>query len=452
MRVKIGHDPIRVPTREEMDSETDTSELYPEWHKTQWKLFGEPELLIQSLDEPFSPIAKAVARNQSLEPTSEDIDEAGTARTEQEIALEKEKTKAKIAVVKARPKTTTRPSKPKRVSIKNGYLENTFIEMKQDVVQHIAHEQKMDHSWIVALMRTQMQTTIDRLKSEQVLAFKKGYQKHAKLDDVFRIDLTIARATFNQRAEKYILRLLDHLSLALKRNITDDMSVSEMTSKTRAIFDSLHYRTKFIEDVELRKAYNLGFVIGAKNAQVQSLYTITTSDSACEECTIHHKQAVNFNLIDIEDLPPYHAHCECMLVKEIPVLMNTQDATQGTADDPTGVVKETEFRPCPKCSKTAVRTKNTGNTYNCKACGHAFTEEEESKKESNDGKLKTPKGTRRAKFEKCIMRTMTRLRSEHTDWDEDKIRMLAETACDHLLQNSQESDDGEKLEGDSKNE
>ena len=85
-----GYEPLEIPTREEMDAQTDTAEQYPEWHRMRWKMFEEPKLLIQALDEAWSPLAKTVARSTATETTQGDLDEAG----QEKLAAEKEMEKA----------------------------------------------------------------------------------------------------------------------------------------------------------------------------------------------------------------------------------------------------------------------------------------------------------------------------------------------------------------------
>jgi hypothetical protein len=168
----MGKEPWRIPTREEMESKTDTAEQYPDWHRTRWKLFKEPELLIQALDEAWSPLAKAVARTASLETSQSDIDEAGAEQKEQELAVEKEKGKAAVAVAKAKGTQQGRASKPKR---KDGYLASTYTQLTQDVVISIATERKLDHDWVSQIIRTEMETTVSRLIADQILSFRRGY-------------------------------------------------------------------------------------------------------------------------------------------------------------------------------------------------------------------------------------------------------------------------------------
>ena len=448
-RTKTGYEPILVPTREEIDSEQDTAKKYPEWHKTRWKLFEEPKLLIQALDEPWSPAAKAVARSASLETTGGDIAEAGEEAKNKEKELEQEKTKGKIAVEKAKPKQFARPSRPK---VKNGYLANTFIEVKKDVVKRVSSEEKIDHDWIGALIRAQMTPTIDRLVAEQVVSFRKGYAVHAKPEgDIFIRRMAIARTLLRDRAERYIVRLTENIIGSLQRNVDNNDEPVEIKTKTRAVFDALQYRTKFIEDVEVGKAWSFGLLTGGRTQEDADaelkVYSIASQDESCENCAARSGQLMSPPFVTLEDIPPYHANCRCTFnVEFIDTSVSTRDATieEPEPDD----VPKKDYSACPKCGKTAMRTKNTVDQYNCKACGHVFKRIKddipEELEKAEDGKLKKPRKVgpqgKRYKFTKCVMRSMARMRARHPEWDEDKLEMLAEAGCEHFLQDSIEEE------------
>lgn len=442
-RTKIGYEPILVPTREEIDSEQDTAKKYPEWHKTRWKLFEEPKLIIQSLDEAWTPIAKAVSKSASLELSEGDIVKAGEETKQKEKELEQEKAKGKIAVEKAKPKQFARSSKPK---VKNGYLANTFIEVKKDVVKRVSKEEKIDHDWVGALIRVQMTPTIDRLVAEQVISFRKGYSVHARPEgEEFTQRMTVVRTLLRNRAEEYIVKLTESVIGSLRRNVDNNGEPVEIKTKTRAVFDALQYRTKFIEDVEVRKAWSFGLLTGARTQEDADaelkVYSIASQDEPCENCQARSGQLMSVPFVTLDDVPPYHAKCSCTFnVEFVDAGTATQDAT--IEEPEPGDLPKKDYSPCPKCGKTAMRTKNTADQYNCKACGHTFKKiQDEESEEVEDRKRKVKKTksklgpkSKQFTFTKCVMKAMGRLRAKHPEWDEGQLEMIAEAACDHLLQ------------------
>jgi ribosomal protein L37AE/L43A len=412
-RIRMGLEPWVIPTPEEVQNRTDTPDNFPEWNKSRWKMFKEPELLIQSIDEPYSPAALAASQNNSLGVTPGDLDESAKKTNEQEMALEQERTKAKVAVAKAKPAVTRR----------DGFLNSTFIQIKQDTVERVSIKQTLDQAWVASLIRAQMNPTIGRLVSEQLLAFRKGYARFGSIEDErFANAIKLARISLQERAERFIHRLTENVISSLKRNVKED--TENKAQVTRAVFDSVEFRTRFIEDVEVRKAENFGHAVAVRNIKgVASMTSITTNDSACAKCLSRDGQMVFLGLMTLDDVPPHHAHCNCTLEEPQSPTLGIQDGTVGSADDPTDVVPETEVQPCPECGKTAVRTKNTADIFNCKACGHAFQMLKDDDVE--DG--------RQTKYLKCRTGVKRELRSAHPEWTQDRINAAAESACIHLL-------------------
>lgn len=458
-RTKSGYEPITVPTRQEMDSETDTAQKYPEWHKTFWKIFEEPKLLIQSLDEPFSSIAKAVARNQSLEPTSADMDEAAKNKNQQEIDLEKERTKAKVAVAKAKPappKTATRPSAAKR---KDSFLVDTYNVVMKDVVEKV-RAGETDHDWIAAQVRTEMGPTVSRLIADMVVSYQRGYSIHKAIDnDQFIRDIALSRRMFQERAERYVHRLVEDTIRTLQRKapVPQNIPTEDLVRTVRSVFDSLRYRTRFIEDVEIRKARGWGEVRARHNDDdINNIYTVPTGEDTCDSCKAHAQQVIHKGLVTLEDIPPFHAACNCKLMFVDAVTETVQD---GAIDDPSDYdVPKEDYHACPNCGKTAIRKKDTPDIYNCRACKTSFRVEQpkvskvpedqdempgpiQQMDENTEDKL-GPK-SRQTQFSKCVLKAKARLRSQHPDWDEGKIEMLAEVACDHHLQRTNDIENEE---------
>jgi hypothetical protein len=305
-RRRIGYEPFSIPTSEEVEAGTDTAEKYPEWMRTRWKLFKEPELLIQALDEPYSPAARAAAANNSTSIRQGDNDEAAKEKNKQELDLEKEKSKAKAAATKAKQSSGSNKTK-------DSFVEKTFIQIKQDVVSYVALAESVDHDWIAALIRTQMTTTIDHLIIQQMLAFRNGYSLQNFIEsEQFINAASTVRVLFRARAENYIVKLTENIIASLKRNVTVD--VEDISSTTRAVFDAVQFRTKFIEDVETHKAKNLGIALAVRDrgdTGLASFIDNVEDKTPCAKCTGRGGIVVDLQFITLDDVPPYHAGCNC---------------------------------------------------------------------------------------------------------------------------------------------
>lgn len=366
-RKRLGLEPWIIPTPEEVQSETDTPETFPQWHKSRWRMFELPKLLIQALDEPWSISSRAAAADSSLPMTERGNEEAAKAQKEQEIQLEKEKTKAKVAVAKAKPV----------LKKKDGFLQSTFAQTKKDIVKRVDREKTIDHDWVVTLIRTQLATAVARLLADQLLAFRKGYATIGSVEtQQFLTNTAVARLHLRERAEHYITKLTESVVSSLRRNVKADSE--DIVIKTRAVFESVEFRTAFIEDVEIRKAASLGKAMAVRDTNAaSSIASFTTRDDACAACISKNGQNIDLQFLSIDSLPPYHNKCDCILrlVQQQPI----QDAT---------II--------------------------------------DAKEEKVEDKIPRSK---HAKYRTCVSRFKTRLKSKDPEMDDNELDMLAEAAC-----------------------
>jgi len=302
-RTEMGREPIVIPTREDIDAETDTAEHFPEWNNTFWKLFEEPRLLIQALDEPWSPLAKAISRTATLSTSEADINASQKAHEEQAVQKAKE--------ISAPPVTATRPSEPKR---KDGYLSGVFSELTNDAIERVTRTGRLDKTWVNQLIHTQMDTAITELLTDQMVAFHSGYMVEVIDNTNFINSAITARAHFQERANHYVTKLANDIVISLNRKVDNTDPIQSIASDTRAVFKSLKYRTRFIEDVEVRKAYNLGRAIAHKDNGMLSISSKMTADSSCAICNSHTKNSVTTEYVTLDDIPPFHPSCECSLI------------------------------------------------------------------------------------------------------------------------------------------
>lgn len=425
-RRRIGEEPIVMPTSEESQSGEDLGERYPEWSKLQWSMIQRPTLLIQSIDEPYSPQAIAAARDNSTEITPGDLDESERRRTERETAVAQSRG-------------------PAERSTQDNFIEQTFVATKKDVISRCSKSNKLEHDWVATLVRTQMNTVVDKLVAQQLLAFRKGYAKHRRIDDEAFVSTSIAvRSQLRQRAEHYVTKLSNDVVSGLRRNV-DNLEPDTVVRSAAATLESYQYRTRFIEDVEIRKAETYGEILAYRNNGQINVVISAKSGTSSTIAQSKDGQVLNTSFVSLEDVPPFHAND------------TTKIQIQNEAiDDPTPYVKENSVAECPKCGKTAMLKKDTPDIYNCRGCGHSFRKitplgggqmppdlaEEEMQDQNLSGKL-GPKSKTTA-VTNCKNRAKARLRSRHPDWSEDQITFAAEAACEHLFDMMEE--EGENVD------
>lgn len=418
-RIKIGLDPILVPSPEEAENGTDNPEQYPEWHKTRWKLFEEPKLLMQSIDEPYSLAAKAAVANNSIGVTGQQATDAGNEKKEQEVAMEKEKAKAKIAIAKSKPK----------VAKKDGFLQETFTAIKEEVV-HKARQPEFDAEWVVSQIRAAMEPTIDRLVAEQLLAFRNGFVKVLSVtEEVFLKETEMARKRFRSRSEKYINKLTNSVISGIKKE-SYEVGSEELAIKVRSIFDVVQYRTRFIEDVEVRKANSLGVVIASRLSGATNVIFITGSEDSCATCKSLSQESIDIAYISLDDLTPHHAGCNCKLdiLSVYKVSDNTYKVDSYIKD--TNEMPDSQARDCPKCGKSALKKKDTPDIFNCRSCKTSFRiSGQESSSTTPDSQDELPEisqlGDNLQDNDKLKKQLINDIKKRHPDWSMKKIRVSA---------------------------
>jgi ribosomal protein L37AE/L43A len=232
--------------------------------------------------------------------------------------------------------------------------------------------------------------------------------------------------------------------------VDNDAELQDIIQETRTVFSVLRYRTNFIEDVEIRKAKMWGQVQGWKDQQIETVYPVTPK-SGCDTCqTFSAEPEVSIDSLALDNIPPYHANCTCTLVDSLTLSESLKDEI-GSLPPPKGAKMSDEpaDKPlpdtkgtarCPECGKTAILKKDTPDIYNCRACKTSFRLAQDENEEVEDK-------TKQSEFAKCVVKATARLRTQHPDWDEGRIRMLAETACDHILQDTDDEEDESLADG-----
>jgi hypothetical protein len=398
-REGMGLEPINIPSPEEANSGEDLTVKYPEWFRTHWKLFDEPKVMIQALKVPFSALAEPAARSSSTEINSADLANAAS----QASAAQAQEANAKEAA-KAK-------HNPKPVKKKDGYIQSAYNQMMQDIVTHIETDRSNNYDWLGQIVRAEMQPAIDRLITEQVMAFRKGYNHIRPVTDLDMATIVgRARLYFNDRANFYINRLTNHVIAAFRRKLPVVDTVEDRVIVTRAIMESFQYRADFINDVELNKAEEMGRAHAFFDGGHTKLYSVSTkSDNRCDKCTGMHKQEITLQDLTLDDIPPYHAGCDCKLTTQQQVLQ-VEDEVNGQVTS-----KHASEIKAPLSHSKGPIPYDKGPLH------------------------RVPSG--QAKYQVCTLRAKAKIRTMHPEWDDDKLTELAQQACMHHLE--QDRDGGQ---------
>jgi hypothetical protein len=297
-RLGAGREPMAVPSNEEIDSGKDDKDQYPDFFMMKWMLFDRPKTLMQSIDEPWSSQAKARTAAETKA-----ADEKKQIETDQDLKAQEIQIKKK-ALSARRVKNS--------FSLQDSILAESFKVTQKDLTQYLSeHKQDVSPGWIDQLIRASLTPVTDKLFVDQMNEFRKGYSLHGSTssDEYIRIVRQV-RPKLRSRSEKYIDRLIRDLIKGLNKHIDVQKPFSELTSNMTAVFDSLSYRADFIEEAEYLKAYHLGIAYALKAKGYSSLEVFTKNET-CDNCKQHIGEFVDLTHVLVENLPPFHPHCDC---------------------------------------------------------------------------------------------------------------------------------------------
>jgi hypothetical protein len=375
-RLRVGYEPMQIPTTEDMESmdPTELQRKFPEWHQSFFKLIQEPlELIKAAGNAEANASSMAAGKSPSTAVQPGDVDEAHEKKVTQEKEIEKERSKAKIASAKAIAKAKPKPK------VRDAFVSNRFDEVRSDVMGYYQPGRRVDHNWVAQIITVSMSQCVDYLIANQVTAFRSGYSRWGDVSSQeFLGTVASARISFRGRAERYINRLVRDVISSLKRNVLleNSSSTPESMAIVRSVFDTLRYRADFIENVEIDKAHALGEALALRNSGNRFL-VVRGSSAGCDRCK--HVENLDTHFMVMEDVPPFHASCKCELRRDI---------TDSVIEDfvPTGRDSGNQLEmamradgraaDCEKCGKLALRLKDTPDVYNCRACKHSFRKKE----------------------------------------------------------------------------
>jgi hypothetical protein len=301
LRSITNREPIPVPEQGE-DQDPDK---YPEWFNTRWKLFLEPEKLISAVDEPFSQAAQAAAEARSSAMTERGRQEAVSAQEKREA--EDRKAKAAKPVVK-----------------KDSFLSEAFSELEQDIKvfaqESIQSIGRVDEDRLLAHSRTWAAHIASQMNTKAIVKLIKGFNDQTGgLSGEASQSIIIARNIIVDRIDRLVNKLAVQTIQLISRRVEQlpqsgkiSQVLNEYKSEIHIAFDATRFRTDFIWDVELSKAYNYGKLLGLQHLGYRQI-DVTAADDSCERCQAFAKDPKDIGLLTIDQIIPLHAGCKCKM-------------------------------------------------------------------------------------------------------------------------------------------
>jgi len=383
LRSELAKEPIPLPE----DPEDQDLSKYPEWAQTHWKLFEEPTKLISAVDEPYSMAAQAATESRSLSLTKK---AAAAEITAKEKAIQKEAEEDRKTKVATSQKATSK---------KDNFIEKGFRELESDTEGRIRNGLKsrgsLNQEYLMAHAYTWAADVIEKFSSLASSQLIRGFNDQTGGQASKAADLVvIGRSTVRVRVEHTVNKLAESVIRMLTRRVdesTGDVTLAERErayiSELHTSFDSVRYRTRFIWDVELRKAYNYGRVLGVKFANELGV-EIVPEDEACVRCQALKGTIQDPTFVTMEDIAPIHPGCKCSLKvvthRDMAEIEDKYSSETTSKPDPSVARKEgsnaidpgdenvrNDTIVCPDCTNTAILQPRSG-TYYCQKCRKSY--------------------------------------------------------------------------------
>ena len=304
-RNRLGLEPIEIPE----DPEDQDPSKYPDWMNLNWKLFVEPENLINAVDEPYSVAAKQAAENRALGTTGQQLSKSKSELEE-----------------KAKKEAANKPAPaPKAVAKKasDGFLKKEWEDFEVDTLSRIQsaarHRRQVDFDYLAAHGRSWATLVGERMKPRIHAAVGRGFNDGSGgLSHLSAAKIRNTNEVLDARLDRLLDRLVRQTIGLIQRRIDavgSDVTLNNIESlylqQAQTAFDSTRYRTDFIQDVEVRRAYNFGRVLGGESRS--SILKVTASAGACDRCRAACDRLGETDHISLTDTPPFHPGCKCSL-------------------------------------------------------------------------------------------------------------------------------------------
>lgn len=291
LREAIARDPIAVPD----DPEDQDINKYPEWHRTFWKLFNEPEkYILASKGALYSAATIAAASHRSTSMTKGDVTEQQQLESKAEVNLAVQKEKAKPRPI---------------VRKKDSFLSGEYTSMRELTENELSKEGIMKMDYATQKINMITNRMILALKSNMNAAFFAGI---GSVPHELITKVSMVRREIESRAHLLINRLTADITSTLRKKLIDISKPNDRISMIRTIFDTFKYRIDFITETETQRARNLGKIISVVHSGAIK-GKLMIADETCISCKQHAENLVHLEFVSLSNIPPHHPNCSCGL-------------------------------------------------------------------------------------------------------------------------------------------
>jgi hypothetical protein len=338
MQNMLTHDESRDVIGKEPFTEAD-------WENSYWHQIDEPTKLMQSLDEPYSPEAKAVARANTTSIEEPDLQEA-TAQKEKERKEElavKRQTKKPQALPTRGGSVKKNKSSANRNRPRNQHGTRRSAKLNKDFYDAYEQNPKIPSLDPVFAQKPPIQNIFDSVAKDVVTSIrtygytersirlmvgaafnlgKKRLVEHTKRayrigvgdtgTQYWQIDLRPRDVQITRHVDRFTDKLRDDVLDHIERNVigVSELSAEDATAAEMTL-EALAHRAKMIDENEVMRAYNAGKIDGYDAQDVENIELSRRGTQPCEICDHSTWRKQNGDAIIYEEIPPLHPGCMC---------------------------------------------------------------------------------------------------------------------------------------------
>lgn len=277
-----------------------------DWKETNYGVIERDKIILQSLDEPGTPASQAETKSRTATNKSKSAGGNSVSNKNQPKNQHGTRSSAKLN------KDFQDVSYPKELDVlykQIAPVSSSYDSIKKDTINRILVK-GIEMKIIDFNLRVVFPDAAKKLILLAKQAFRIGLNK-ANVSP-WATNLSYYDGEIQAHIEKYVRKLQDDLIRYIDMYTTKDISMKEEDAVfTSMIFNGLQYRSNFIDNTEIMKAYNYGSLIGLRLSGVSEIESEYHGDGDCEVCKNASLQTYNVNGIIYSELWPHHPKCCC---------------------------------------------------------------------------------------------------------------------------------------------
>jgi len=308
MRIAMGYEPFEGdgwPTANSKPKMFVSGDK--DWSRTNYGLIERDKVILQSLDEPGTDVAKSEAKSR----TTTNKSAGGNSVSNKNKPANQTGSRPSAKINKDSYVVPHFLPSLERIYRQRPPLASRFNDMKADMVLMTRVE-----GLRMKKLKLNLDIAFTQAKDNLVSLCQQSYR--AGLEDTgrfpYEVRLDKVNLKIQRHVERYVYKLKDDLLERIDKNTVKSPKLKNEDSLFMGfVFDSLSHRAEMIDDSEIMRAYNYGKASGHRLNGFDMMASTRHGDSDCAICNRHSLKYTDADVIIYEELPPLHPHCKCTM-------------------------------------------------------------------------------------------------------------------------------------------